>query len=199
VKLSHLFPLLAVALGPPASASAHDEPAPPTSSIAAANHGAGGPFLGAVFLRDRDGHRCLALVSGGSGYSYHLGRLRLGGGGESSLTSATESDGRCSVGWGGLMVGWDLVQSERWELPVGLEIGGGRVSLETPLEAPETFERRSSVFMAVRASVGPELRLARTLKLSLTGGYMLGLQGGVALQAVEARLQLVFFIPRPGM
>ena len=176
-------------------------PAPARAEHAGAlYHGAGGPFVAGALV-SFDGGRRLALAStGGSGYSYHLGgRFRVGGGGQGSVASSLDGEWRGSVGYGGLLFGFDPLGDGAWEFPVGLEVGGGRLGVERSLAADGTrLERASSTFFSLRAFAGPEVRLLRTLKLALHASYQVGLHDGLALRSAGLSLQAVFLLPRPG-
>jgi len=161
-------------------------------------HGAGGPFAGAILLLTRTNAPLVLMTTGGYGYTYFLdGRLRLGGGGQGTVTS-TEADGRTgSLGWGGLFLAWDPLATGRWEFPLALTLGGGRVALERE-RADGLVERESAAVFAVQPSFSVEFRPVRTVKLSLQLSWLAAINDGLAAQALEASLRLVFLLPRPG-
>jgi|GEM_PF-2209896 hypothetical protein len=161
--------------------------------------GAGGPFLGCG-LRGADGVPTWQMFIGGSGYVRLLnGRLRLGGGGQASLTS-TKNRGRTgSLRWGGLDAGLVFLKAGSWEFPLTLTLGGGRSSLEQKSgdaeNGWETLERKSRGQGIVRVAVGAERRMTRTLKLALSIGWQGGFGRGGMENGFEASLQTVFLIP----
>jgi len=161
-------------------------------------HGAGGPFAGAILLLPRGNAPVGLMTTGGYGYTYWLdGRLRLGGGGQGTVLS-TVADGRSgSIGWGGLLLGFDPLGSGRWEFPLAVAAGGGRVSLER-VRADGLIEREEATFFALQGSASVEFRPVRTVKLSLQLSWLGAIHEGLAAQALEASLRLVFLIPRPG-
>jgi hypothetical protein len=163
-------------------------------------HGAGGPFLSAVglFATGAPGPQVL-FTSGGYGYTYFLeGRLRLGGGGQGTLTSSEAGGQTGSMGWGSLHVGWDPLASGDWEFPLALSVGGGRMTQER-VEASGLISRDSHAFFCLQVSASVEYRVVRTVKLALMFSYLTGLNaGGLQLQAAEGSLRLVFMLPRVG-
>ncbi|HCF62251.1 MAG TPA: hypothetical protein DFS52_30205 [Myxococcales bacterium] len=189
-----LFALVAFALLPGAT-RAHAQHA------GALYHGAGGPFLSTALVSVEGGRRLTLTSTGGSGYSYHFdGRFRIGGGGQGSVASSRDGDWKGSVGYGGLLLAIDPLGRGIWELPLGLEVGGGRLTVERPLRAddPGRIERSSAAFFSLRAFVGPEVRLLRTAKLALHLSYQIGIHEGIALRSAGVTLQAVFLLPRPG-
>ena len=168
------------------------------------NHGSGGPLVGATLFRTDapGGRQVVTFSSGGEGYSYHLGgRLRLGGGGQGSFISTRDGEYVGRLSWGGLLVGYGLVQTERWELPLVLYLGGGGFSVERRLGrsgAAETVERVEGSFFLLQIHTGVEFLALRTFKLCLHVGYLVGLSSGVRLHGPRVALQISFMIPRRG-
>ncbi|MBI5542888.1 MAG: hypothetical protein HY901_03295 [Deltaproteobacteria bacterium] len=184
--------LEALALVPSARAEA------PTGATC---HGAGGPFLGAIVLRPRGSSPVTLLTIGGAGYTYLLdGRLRLGGGGQNTSASSEADGRRGSLAWGMLHLAWDPWAAGAWEFPLAVGLGGGRVFLESTVSAgpPQVLERDSATFFGLQASGAVEYRLARTVKLGLHLSWLGAFNEGLAAQAAEATLRLVFLLPLPG-
>jgi hypothetical protein len=161
-------------------------------------HGAGGPFIGAIGLFPGAGAPLLLVTSGGYGYSYFLGgHLRVGGGGQGTLGSGVSAGRTGSLGWGSIHVGYDPLADGPWEFPFAISLGGGRLAVERVLDSG-LVERASQAFFAMQASASVEYRLARTIKLALMASYLAGVnETGLAFQAVEGSLRLVFLLPLP--
>lgn len=164
-------------------------------------HGAGGPFYGAVWVfLPETSQQMVLLTVGGSGYSYRGERLRLGGGGQGTSASSLDDGFRASLSWGGLSLAYDFLGSGRWEFPVGVTLGGGRLSVERVVSAgdPDVVERRAHVLFLARLYVAAELRVTRLLKLALQVSAQMGVHDRIALWAGEATLNAVFLLPRSG-
>ncbi|HEY3451877.1 MAG TPA: hypothetical protein VGK67_36300 [Myxococcales bacterium] len=185
---------------PAADPGSGPAPAPPRTGGAqgADYHGAGGPFAGAILLLPRNNAPLALMTTGGYGYTYFLeGRLRLGGGGQGTVASSV-SDGRSgSIGWGGLILGYDPFAFGSWEFPIAVALGGGRVALDR-VRADGLVELDSSTFFAAQGSFSVEYRPLRTVKLALQLSWLGAIHNGLAAQALEASLRLVFMLPRPG-
>lgn len=170
----------------------------PSKAQGADYHGAGGPFAGAILLLPRNNAPLALMTTGGYGYTYFLdGRLRFGGGGQGTVLSSN-ADGRSgSIGWGGLLVGYDPFAFGQWEFPLAVALGGGRVALDR-VRDDGLVELDAATFFAVQGSFSIEYRPLRTVKLSLQLSWLGAIHNGLAAQALEASLRLVFLLPRPG-
>lgn len=176
------------------------------ASVGQSNHGAGGPFvrLGAWSALQAEAGPFLDLTAGGFGYSYHAdGHLRLGGGGQGTNGSWSldgDPDLTGHVGWGGLLVAWDPLSSPRWELPVGVCVGGGSWSVDRVVQdgTPALVESRGHSMMVAQGFLAAERRLARTLKATFQADLVVGLNQGVAVRSGGLSFQTTFLIPREG-
>ncbi|MGC4122692.1 MAG: hypothetical protein QM765_50600 [Myxococcales bacterium] len=197
-RAAEAAPVEAPAAPAPALAAEPPAEADPNRAQGIDYHGAGGPFAGAILLIPRNNPPLALMTTGGYGYTYFLdGRLRLGGGGQGTVLSST-SDGRTgSIGWGGLFLGYDPFAFGHWEFPLAVALGGGRVALDR-VRDDGLVELDAATFFAVQGSFSVEYRPLRTVKLSLQLSWLGAIHNGLAAQALEASLRLVFLLPRPG-
>jgi len=165
--------------------------------------GAGGIEAGSIiFLTDSAGGKTLGTFHiGGSGYFYFFnGRLRLGGGGQSSLFSSEDGGYTGTIKQGGLIIGVSPILLDRWDFPLILCIGGGHYNIEkvTSQKGQEAFlVREGSAFFLMEALLGFEVLATGRNKLALYIGYGIGLSGGkVVRQGLRLTFQFAFALPK---